>query len=206
MKRVQKNTDYANAILSTCTSQLPGGLGIESSTVLGACESDALKSYTDFQISTASSADWVVSMVAMIPCIQVCFPPFFRIHGSLTSNGDSQSYYQIAMDLKDSSTHKGQRKIITNFQCIANVLSPQTLSGTSCGFRRTPNTKGLLSGREVGTLLASPSEVPLTPASAFFIENSYRWKSQYEKVNEIFRKACQGEIDFWAVALSNSES
>ena len=110
-KRIQSTTDYAHVILNTCTNQPPSGLGIKSSTVLGARESGALKSYTDFQISTASSADWVVSMVAMIPCIQVRLMPFCHIRGSLTSNGDPQSYYQIAMNLNNSSTHKGQWEI-----------------------------------------------------------------------------------------------
>jgi thiaminase len=45
------------------------------------------------------------------------------------------------------------------------------------------------------------SENPLTPAPEFFIDNVDRWNGQYETANAIFRKACQGEMDFWATAL-----
>jgi thiaminase len=65
------------------------------------------------------------------------------------------------------------------------------------------NTKALFSSRDVGTLLAYLVDASLTYASAFFMENSDRWKDQYEKANEIFRKSCQGEIDFWEAVLNS---
>ncbi|KAF9785117.1 hypothetical protein BJ322DRAFT_809347 [Thelephora terrestris] len=144
-KRIKKTAGYASAVFNACTNQSPGGLGIEGSVVRGACESDALKSHTDFQISTANSNDWVVSLVAMIPCIQ--------------------SYYQIAMDLKDSSTHKDT--VWYNLWVLENLKY-----GDSTDRQRK-----------------------------FFIDNVDRWNGQYETVNDIFRKACQGEMDFWATAL-----
>lgn len=111
-ERIKKASGYADVILKTCTDQPTCGLGIERSTVEGAMESSALKSYTGFQISTAESTDWVLSLVAMIPCIQVCLQPFCHIHGLLTYGGVPQSYYQIAVDLRDSSAHKGQWKFV----------------------------------------------------------------------------------------------
>ncbi|KAF9785115.1 hypothetical protein BJ322DRAFT_809345 [Thelephora terrestris] len=147
LKRIKGKTDYASVLLNTCVSQSPSGLGVEMSTVLGACESDALKSYTDFQISTAYSNDWVVSLVAMVPCIQ--------------------SYFQIAMDLRDSSAHKDTAWynlwVLENAKYESSILKQRS----------------------------------------FFMENSDRWKDQYEKANEIFRKSCQGEIDFWEAVLNS---
>ena len=83
MQRVKDNSDYASDILQTCTDQPPNGLGIGDSIVLGTPETRALQEYTDYQISIANTTNWVLSLVAMIPCIQVCLLPF-RVHGLLT--------------------------------------------------------------------------------------------------------------------------
>lgn len=85
-ERVSSNAEYAKESLTTCTTPVPNGLGIKDFSVLGAYPTEALKSYTDFQISTAGVDSWVLALVAMVPCIQ--------------------SYYQLAVDLKDYSTHR----------------------------------------------------------------------------------------------------
>ncbi|KAF9785119.1 hypothetical protein BJ322DRAFT_1020710 [Thelephora terrestris] len=36
----------------------------------------------------------------------------------------------------------------------------------------------------------------------FFIQNYDQWKDQYDKANEIFQLACNGEINLWATALN----
>ncbi|KAF7794355.1 hypothetical protein EIP86_005489 [Pleurotus ostreatoroseus] len=84
--RVADNAGYAKGGLVTCTAAPPEGLGIKDVNVLTAPPTKALTSYTDFQIQTATDRNWVLSLVAMVPCIQ--------------------SYYQIAVALKDNSVHK----------------------------------------------------------------------------------------------------
>lgn len=44
--------------------------------VLQATPADVLDEYTDFQIQTAETHNWVMSLVAMIPCIQVHWSMF----------------------------------------------------------------------------------------------------------------------------------
>ena len=68
--RVSSDADYAKESLTTCTTPMPNGLSIKDSSALGANPTEALKSYTDFQISTAGAASWVLALVAMVPCIQ----------------------------------------------------------------------------------------------------------------------------------------
>ncbi|THG96145.1 hypothetical protein EW026_g5639 [Hermanssonia centrifuga] len=84
--KVSSGADYAKDMLTTCTVPPPNGLGIVDSKVLQATPTEALTSYTDFQINTAIDATWVLALVALVPCIQ--------------------SYYEIAVDLKDNSVHK----------------------------------------------------------------------------------------------------
>ena len=69
--RVADDASYAKGGLATCTITPPGGLGIKDVNVLTAPPTDALTSYTDFQIETAAEKNWVLSLVAMVPCIQV---------------------------------------------------------------------------------------------------------------------------------------
>ena len=70
--RVASGAGYAKEGLSTCTTAQPDGLGIQDYKVLTVPPTDALTSYTDFQIATAQQTSWVLALVAMIPCIQVC--------------------------------------------------------------------------------------------------------------------------------------
>ena len=72
-ERVASDASYAKDALATCTSAPPNGLSIKDSSALQARVTEALKTYTDFQISTASTTSWVLALVAMIPCIQVQF-------------------------------------------------------------------------------------------------------------------------------------
>lgn len=70
-ERVASDASYANEALAACTSAPPNGLSIKDSNALQARVTHALKTYTDFQVSTADTANWVLALVAMIPCIQV---------------------------------------------------------------------------------------------------------------------------------------
>ena len=73
--RVSNDAEYAKESLATCTTASPKGLGIQDSHALEATPTEALKSYTDFQIETASTSSWVMGLVAMIPCIRVILRP-----------------------------------------------------------------------------------------------------------------------------------
>ncbi|PSR79403.1 hypothetical protein PHLCEN_2v7048 [Hermanssonia centrifuga] len=84
--KVSSGAEYAKDMLTTCTVPPPNGVGIVDSKVLQATPTEALTSYTDFQINTAIDTTWVLALVAMVPCIQ--------------------AYYDIAVDLKDNSVHK----------------------------------------------------------------------------------------------------
>ncbi|KAF9785120.1 hypothetical protein BJ322DRAFT_1061457 [Thelephora terrestris] len=76
--RVKDNADYSNGILKTCTDPLPDGLAIDGLTVLQTRATLALLWYNQFQILCAQNTNWAISMVAMVPCIQVrcCFFSF----------------------------------------------------------------------------------------------------------------------------------
>ena len=114
-ERVKGNADYSNDILKTCTASPPSGLGIPELTVLETRATLALSWYNQFQILVANNTNWVISLVAMIPCIQVCLL-LSCARGFLTSSGISQSYYQIAAYLEEHSIHQGQRQITTPSQ------------------------------------------------------------------------------------------
>jgi len=145
-QRVKNNADYSNDILTTCTTAQPDGLGIAELTVLETRATLALLWYNQFQILVANETNWVVSLVAMVPCIQ--------------------SYYQIAVDLKENSTHKD-----TLWYNLWAVVNAQYEEST-------------IRQRD------------------FFIANYDQWKDQYEKANQIFQLACNGEIGLWATALN----
>lgn len=85
MDRVAKRADYAKETLKTCIAPQPEGLGLKDSVALSTKQSDALKRYIDFFISVANTQNWAMSLVAMIPCIQVCHL-IFRIHEGLTNS------------------------------------------------------------------------------------------------------------------------
>ncbi len=69
--KVSSGAEYAKDMLTTCTVPPPNGVGIVDSKVLQATPTEALTSYTDFQINTAINTTWVLALVAMVPCIQV---------------------------------------------------------------------------------------------------------------------------------------
>lgn len=70
-ERVKTNADYSNVILATCTADPPVGLGIKDLEVLETRATLALMWYNQFQILCAQETDWVISLVAFVPCIQV---------------------------------------------------------------------------------------------------------------------------------------
>jgi len=76
--------DYAKGALHLCIDAADKGLGINDAVVLRATPADVLDEYTEFQASTAEKHDWVMGLVAMIPCIQ--------------------SYYGIAKPLYDNAS------------------------------------------------------------------------------------------------------
>lgn len=69
--RIADDASYAKDGLAACTKAQPDGLGIKDRNVLTAPPTDALTSYTSFQIETAQKDSWVLALVAMVPCIQV---------------------------------------------------------------------------------------------------------------------------------------
>ena len=71
MGRVSRRTTYGGVFLDTCTAALPNGLGIPDSVVLATPETQALSDYITLLFSAAKNQNWVMSLVAMIPCIQV---------------------------------------------------------------------------------------------------------------------------------------
>ncbi|KAI0297736.1 hypothetical protein BC826DRAFT_1001042 [Russula brevipes] len=75
-RRIGSNAAYSLAILKTCIHSL----GISESNVLHAKREDATKKYIDFIVDIAERYDWVVSLLAIVPCIQ--------------------SYYQIAVNIE----------------------------------------------------------------------------------------------------------
>jgi thiaminase len=80
--RLLRAAGYADGIFNTCTKKL----GISDSTVLKTKATEALNSYMEFQINTARDNDWVLSMVALVPCLQVCLL-LFCILGLLIRGG-----------------------------------------------------------------------------------------------------------------------
>jgi len=74
--RIRSNATYGLAILKTCIHSL----GISESNVLQARREDATKKYVDFIVDIAERYDWIVSLLAIVPCIQ--------------------SYYQIAVNIE----------------------------------------------------------------------------------------------------------
>jgi len=80
-KNIESNAGYARGVLSICTQDLQ----IPEGTVLGARNEWETSLYIEFLVNVATHFDWVASLVAMVPCIQ--------------------SYYEIATDLKENSTH-----------------------------------------------------------------------------------------------------
>jgi len=86
MSRVKKRAGYGEGLLETCTAEPPNGLGITDSDVLATSATEALNAYIALLVKAANNQSRVMSLVAMIPCIQ--------------------SYYLIAMDLHENSRHQ----------------------------------------------------------------------------------------------------
>jgi thiaminase len=89
MDKVVKRANYGKELLKTCTDAPPTGLGIADSVVLATPATTALKNYIALLIAAANEQNWVMSLVATVPCIQVSHPPFCAyglfIGGSLTT-------------------------------------------------------------------------------------------------------------------------
>jgi thiaminase len=66
-QKIESHTRYARKLLGVCTQELQ----IPERRVLQATREWATTQYTEFTIDVAERFDWVVSLVAVIPCIQV---------------------------------------------------------------------------------------------------------------------------------------
>jgi hypothetical protein len=66
-QKIESHTRYARKFLGVCTQELQ----IPERRVLQATREWATTQYTEFTLDVAESFDWVVSLVAVIPCIQV---------------------------------------------------------------------------------------------------------------------------------------
>ena len=86
MDKVGKRAAYAKDLLKTCTSAPPTGLGIKDSDVISTHATKALTQYINLLVNAATTQNWVMSMVAMVPCVQVSpVPP--RTHHPLIGAG-----------------------------------------------------------------------------------------------------------------------
>jgi thiaminase len=66
-QKIESHTRYARKLLGVCTQELQ----IPERRVLQATREWATTQYTEFTIDVAKRFDWVVSLIAMIPCVQV---------------------------------------------------------------------------------------------------------------------------------------
>lgn len=62
---------YAQGALHLCVDPIDKGLGMNDTTVLQTEAAPVTDEYTKFQFETAREYNWVMGLVAMIPCIQV---------------------------------------------------------------------------------------------------------------------------------------
>jgi thiaminase len=68
--KIADDAHYSNGMLETCT----GPLELNGTKVLQTPLEKAIEDYAKFAVGAADTYDWVVSLVAMIPCIQVSSP------------------------------------------------------------------------------------------------------------------------------------
>ena len=66
-RRIGNNAAYSLEILRTCIHDL----GISDRSVIQARREDATRRYTEFIVDIAERYDWVVALLAIVPCIQV---------------------------------------------------------------------------------------------------------------------------------------
>jgi thiaminase len=80
--KISSNATYSVSLLETCT----GKLGLKDTTVLHTPPAKATTDYKNFVVEVAEKYDWVVSLVAMVPCIQVSTPTRTPINHSMDGN------------------------------------------------------------------------------------------------------------------------
>ncbi|KAF9785126.1 hypothetical protein BJ322DRAFT_1061478 [Thelephora terrestris] len=93
MKKVASRAGYSTDLLSTCTAASPYGLGISDSVVLATSATTALQNYIALLTTTASEENWVMCLVAMIPCIQSYYEIAVDLH--LTSRDPNSPWYKL---------------------------------------------------------------------------------------------------------------
>jgi len=142
--RISNGATYAQEALDLCIQPEDKGLGIQAIKALQAASTPALDAYTQFQFETAKDTNWVLSLVAMVACVQ--------------------SYPVIAKTLM------ADKSMPTDTIWYKLFTEPNSVDDGSTERER-----------------------------AFFIANFDLWKDHYKEASEIFRKACQSEIDLWAV-------
>ncbi|KAF9530648.1 hypothetical protein CPB83DRAFT_850686 [Crepidotus variabilis] len=67
--KIQRDVVYAKEFLEACTD--PTQLNIRPSSIFNTPMAPVTKEYLDFMVKHAQSTNWVVGLVALIPCIQV---------------------------------------------------------------------------------------------------------------------------------------
>ena len=110
-ERVVKRANSAADLFKLCTDPKPDGLGIQDSVVLGTSASPVLDEYTKFLNDVAKKENWVKSLVAMIPCVQVR-SLLFCIRILTGSRGFSVLFHDRG-DTKDGIGLQWSAKIIT---------------------------------------------------------------------------------------------
>lgn len=100
VQKLKDDADYAVQLLKTCAD--PQKLGIAADVVIGAVREDATKRYTEFSVETAEHTDWIISLVAMIPCIQVSVARALRVR-----EADRMRGIVVLSDREDSREGRG---------------------------------------------------------------------------------------------------
>ena len=102
---------YAQGALHLCVDPVDKGLGMNDTTVLQTDAAPVTNEYTKFQFETAKESNWVMGLVAMIPCIQVCllYLISFVIRSPRVAHHCTQSYYALASPLYKNASDEIKR-------------------------------------------------------------------------------------------------
>jgi thiaminase len=80
--KISSNADYSYSLLETCTVNLK----LNDTAVLNTRPAKATTDYNAFVVGVAEKYDWVVSLVAVVACIQVSTPTRTPIGHSMNGN------------------------------------------------------------------------------------------------------------------------
>lgn len=105
--RVSDDLGYAKVVLKTCTDTL----GIKEDAVNAVKPEAASTEYSELEFKAAETQDWVASLVALIPCFQVC-QRYLKLTRRLPTHHD-QVYYKIATDILSTKPFPDPREFIS---------------------------------------------------------------------------------------------